>query len=1201
MVEKIKESKEMEEYFSQLDNNLHHIFKLAASARKKGFDPEKKVDIPLAQNMAERVEGLISAVAPEIVGKGLSKRIIELEKKYGVAAWEVAFKIAEEVAREKFCKFDNKKMALEVGIRVGFLYHTAGIVAAPLEGFLGLEIKKTREGKEYFAPLYAGPIRGAGGTAAAFSVLLTDYIRGKFGYAKYDPDEKEVNRFVTELDDYHEKVTNLQYKPSAEEVRFLVQHLPVEVEGSPSEKKEVSNYKDLKRVPTNRIRGGLCLVMAEGLAQKAPKLWKRIVNFPDDFGLEWDFIGDFLELQKRIKAKRKEKKEEDGKKLEPNYVFIHDLVAGRPVLSYPLAQGGFRLRYGRSRFSGYSAAGLHPATMFVLKRFIALGTQLKIERPGKATAITLCDSLDGPIVKLTNGSVKIIQTVEEARRVEKDVEEILFLGDILFNFGDFSENNHSLVPAGYCPEWWVQELEKATVDLFGNLDFEKLSDLVRISVDRLDLLTKNFFTHFPSFFEASLLSKKLKIPLHPKFTFFWSALSPEDLLSLFDWFASAKLVFDERARLLKIIVPSKNDSPQKHLLELIGFPHEFVNQEFVVIKKPLANLLLSLFDFNDDGGWSEITKKAQQAWDKLKQEKNSSTLTALDVLNQFSPFILRDKAGTFIGARMGRPEKAKMRKMTGSPHCLFPVGQEGGRLRSFQEALNRGKITSHFPTYHCKHCQRDTVYPLCEVCFRPTKRFFHCPLCGKTDKDDCHELVRAYKSQELDIRHYFNQALKTIGLTPGAAPQLIKGVRGTSNKDHTPENFIKGVLRAKHSIFVNKDGTTRYDMTELPLTHFKPKEISTSVDKLKELGYLKDIHGQPLEDPDQVLELRPQDVILPTANKLGESADDVLFRTAAFVDELLERLYQKKPFYNLDSREDLAGQLLIGLAPHISAGILCRLVGFSNIQAMIAHPLLHAAMRRDCDGDEACVILLLDAFLNFSRQYLPDKIGTRTMDAPLVLTSKLVPSEVDDMVHGIDVVWQYPLDFYQAAQEFKMPFEFNLEQLKSRLNTPQQYENFGFTHPISHISKGVLFSTYKTLPTMVEKLSGQMELAEKIRAVNVKGVAALVIERHFVPDTKGNLRKFSLQGFRCVGCNEKYRRPPIFGRCLKCKGRIIFTISEGSIVKYLGLSHHLAEKYDLSPYLRQSLDLLQARVEAVFGREKERQEGLSKWVSKSSS
>ena len=136
--------------------------------------------------------------------------------------------------------------------------------------------------------------------------------------------------------------------------------------------------------------------------------------------------------------------------LTANYTFIKDLVAGRPVLTYPLRPGGFRLRYGRARVSGYSAAAVHPATQILLDEYIAVGTQLKVERPGKACSLTLCDALEGPIVRLRDGSVMHIRTSQQARSKAKEVEKLLFLGDIMFNYGDFAENNHILVPAGYC-------------------------------------------------------------------------------------------------------------------------------------------------------------------------------------------------------------------------------------------------------------------------------------------------------------------------------------------------------------------------------------------------------------------------------------------------------------------------------------------------------------------------------------------------------------------------------------------------------------------------------------------------------------------------------------------------------------------------------------------------------------------------------
>ena len=147
------------------------------------------------------------------------------------------------------------------------------------------------------------------------------------------------------------------------------------------------------------------------------------------------------------------------------------------------------------------------------------------------------------------------------------------------------------------------------------------------------------------------------------------------------------------------------------------------------------------------------------------------------------------------------------------------------------------------------------------------------------------------------------------------------------------------------------------------------------------------------------------------------------------------------------------------------------------------------------------------------------------MDAPLVLTTILVPAEVDTEVHGLDIVTKYPLEFYEAALAGKFPGDVKIEQVKHRLNQASQYENLNYTHEVSDLNAGVRVSAYKEKPTMVEKLEGQIDLADKIRAVDLEGVASLVIDKHFIRDIKGNLRKFTGQEFRCISCNEKYRRP----------------------------------------------------------------------------
>ncbi len=482
----VEASEKILNYFEHVKEHCLEEFELATKARKKGLDPVSQVEIQLAANMAERVVGLISVVAPQIVDSGVVERIMELEKEYGTLGWRVALQIALEVAQQKFCKFDDSKEAIEVGVRVGFAYGTVGVVSSPLEGLVTIDIKKRLDGKgEYFCLNYAGPIRNAGGTAASWSVIIADYVRKNMGYAQYDPTPEEVKRCSTEIEDYHERVTNLQYFPSKTETHFIMEHLPVEISGDASEDKEVSNFKDLPRVPVNKIRAGYCLIHSSCIPLKAEKLWKELSKWGNDFGMEqWNFLEDLLKIKKQAHAGKKSKKSDDdeGPKVLPDNTFVKDIVAGRPVIAHPMRYGGFRLRYGRSRTSGYSAQSIHPASMHVTNNFIAIGTQLKVERPGKGAAFTPCDTIDGPIVKLKDGSVLRLSTEKEAKDVKKQIVEVLFVGDALINYGDFLDRAHMLVPPGYCEEWWSQELEKKMVSLFGSIDSHKLSEIVNLII-----------------------------------------------------------------------------------------------------------------------------------------------------------------------------------------------------------------------------------------------------------------------------------------------------------------------------------------------------------------------------------------------------------------------------------------------------------------------------------------------------------------------------------------------------------------------------------------------------------------------------------------------------------------------------------------------------------------------------------------------
>ena len=504
-------------YFKELEDKVHVAYSIAEEARKKGLDPKSSVEVPLATSLAGRVAGLIGTIYPQLNSPQIVNRILELEKEYGALDPAVCLKIAEEIAKEKFCKFQSHLEAIDAGIRVGMAYITLGVVSSPIEGFTEFKLKKTRDGKDYFAAYYSGPIRSAGGTGAAFSLVIIDHLREIFGYAKFDPDEKEVKRFVTELYDYHERINNLQYLPTEDEILFLAQNMPIQIDGDPSEDKEVSNYKDLPRVETNMIRSGVCLTLGEGLAQKAPKILRYVKKLREKgFKLtDWGFLEGYVELHR--------KRESGTGKESPTY--IQDLVAGRPVLGHPSESGAFRLRYGRARNTGYSCLAIHPVTTFILDGFIAIGTQLKIEMPTKGCAIAVCDSIEPPIVKMKNGSVKQVREVSEAKGMYKDVEEIIYLGDLLVPYGDFANRNHLLAPEGYTEQAWMAELKKLNLDSGNPINLEsEVPDVYDVSIEK-----------------SVELSKKFSIPLHPKYTYFWTQINYEEFISFLDWMANSRI------------------------------------------------------------------------------------------------------------------------------------------------------------------------------------------------------------------------------------------------------------------------------------------------------------------------------------------------------------------------------------------------------------------------------------------------------------------------------------------------------------------------------------------------------------------------------------------------------------------------------------------------------------------------------------
>lgn len=1122
-------SKDMEEYFNHILTDVKKIYKIAEECRNKGFDVAESVEIPLAKDMADRVEGI---VGPD----GVAERIRELVSELGKEP--AALEIAKEIVEGRFGNFD-REMAAEQAIRTALAVITEGIVAAPLEGIAHVKIKKNKDGSEYLAIYFAGPIRSAGGTAQALAVLVGDYVRKNMGLNRYIPTEDEIERYVEEVDLYQSEVGSFQYSPKAEEIRAAVKNISVEITGEATDDVEVSGHRDLDRVETNQIRGGALLALVEGVLLKAPKILRHV----DKLGIEgWDWLKELKNKKEEVDFEKKEEEEneeeyvyeDDGSsdyddiEIEAITKFIGEVIAGRPVFAHPSKKGGFRLRYGRSRNTGFATDGFHPALMYLVDDFMAVGTQLKTERPGKATCVVPVDSIEPPIVKLKNGSVIKIDTIEKALEYRNLVEEILFLGDILVNFGDFLENNHPLLPSSWCEEWYEKIL------ISKNIPYEKE------------------FINNPTPKDAVNYALKTKTPLHPKYTYRWHDVSKDDVLQLRDWVLSGN--YDERSNTWIIPYDVKNEAHKnaKRILELIGCCHKVNGETKTVEVEEYYTLLYSLgYDVENNIDLVEDVGEAHS------RAKNS-----MHFINLLAPFEIKRNTYVYVGARMGRPEKAAERKMKPPVNGLFPIGNAGSQVRLINKAVEEGKTDDVEVSYgKCPRCERISLYRKCPFCGAPVN------LTGPS-------------RITIPLKDYWYKTLENLGINK---PGDVKCIKGMTSKEKVVEPLEKAILRAMNNIYVFKDGTTRFDCTDVPVTHFRPNEINASIDKLIGLGYTKDIHGAPLEDGEQVLELKPQDVIIP------EKCAKYFVNVAKFIDDLLEKYYGRERFYNVTNEEDLIGHLVIGMAPHTSAGMVGRIVGYSKANVGYAHPYFHASKRRNCDGDEDAFFLLLDAFLNFSKKFLPDKRGGQ-MDAPLVLTTILDPKEVDGEVHNMDSVWEYPLEFYEKTIEMVSPKEVKelIQTIEDRLGKPSQYEGIGYTHETSRIDEGPLVCAYKTLGSMLEKTSAQLNVAKKIRATNERDVAEKVIQSHFVPDLIGNLRAFSRQSVRCK-CGAKYRRIPLKGVCKKCGSKLILTVSKGAVEKYMEVSQTMAERYNASNYIKQRLDLIKDGIDSLFKNDKRKQ------------
>ena len=196
-------------YIETLEKQLKQLYSISEQARTKGLDPSLKIECTLAKDIADLVEGL---VGPKEVAVSIRELSSKLQRE------EIAFKIAEEIIYGKFGHMEPEEAA-EQAIRTGLAIFTEGLTAAPIQGVAHVKIKNNFDRTRYLAIYFAGPIRSAGGTDQALTLVVGDFVRRLLGLDRYKATAEEISRFLEELRLYERSVGRFQYHISDEEIK----------------------------------------------------------------------------------------------------------------------------------------------------------------------------------------------------------------------------------------------------------------------------------------------------------------------------------------------------------------------------------------------------------------------------------------------------------------------------------------------------------------------------------------------------------------------------------------------------------------------------------------------------------------------------------------------------------------------------------------------------------------------------------------------------------------------------------------------------------------------------------------------------------------------------------------------------------------------------------------------------------------------
>lgn len=242
--------------------NLHQIdseiafFKLA---KVLGRDTNPQCEIEFLNDLVEKIDWILKN----------DKLKTFLKENVTMSREQLMIKVCDSYLNLEFGEF-TLDLLVQNCVRSVLAIATDGVVSPPIEGFVKAKIGINPDKTQFISLYFAGPIRAAGATGQILCVIAGCYLSGKFNLEGYKPVPDEISRYCHEIAKYS-KIHPRQRRATEYEIRRFVKECPVCITGTGSEIEEVDYYKFIPQVETPKFRGGMALVITDGMFLKYKK------------------------------------------------------------------------------------------------------------------------------------------------------------------------------------------------------------------------------------------------------------------------------------------------------------------------------------------------------------------------------------------------------------------------------------------------------------------------------------------------------------------------------------------------------------------------------------------------------------------------------------------------------------------------------------------------------------------------------------------------------------------------------------------------------------------------------------------------------------------------------------------------------------------------------------------------------------------